>query len=94
MIFILGLYERGLDKGLYNRELYVDEDIGWKLSTTLLRPMVDEKPKFALGVSEIHFALAKAFSGVSLSMYICSSVLIPSTAISFIIKELYVFFSW
>ncbi len=92
MIFILGLYERRLDKGLYNRELYVDEDIGWKLSTTLLRPMVDEKPKFALGISEVHFALAKAFSGISLSMYICSSVLLVPTAISFIIKELYVFF--
>lgn len=92
MIFILGLYERRLDKGLYNRELYVDEDIGWKLSTTLLRPMVDEKPKFALGISEVHFALAKAFSGISLSMYICSSVLLAPTANSFIIKELYVFF--
>ncbi len=84
MIFILGLYERRLDKGLYNRELYVDEDIGWKLSTTLLRPMFDEKPKFALGISEVHFALAKAFSGVSISIYVCSYVLIIFSIIYFV----------
>ncbi|QID33352.1 hypothetical protein [Pampinifervens florentissimum] len=76
LISTLGLFEKNLDAGLHNRELYVDNDIKWRHFIALVRPMVNEKTKFTLGISEVHFALAKGFSGLSISIYVCSTMLI------------------
>ncbi len=68
-------FQKPIDGGLYEREVYIDKNIEWRNFAIFLRTIDNEKHMLNLALSEVYFSLAKAYAGIFIGFYISYPIL-------------------